>query len=112
MKNHCVVFQDYAVVQLNEVLCKMILNTLYHLREYHPIIDGVGLLRFGFSAEEYLVFVQTSITPYKGHSTNLQALFDSKRDCKGYKELKTRHLQFFNALPNTLQVTSPDTLLT
>ena len=62
---------------------------LYHLREFHPVIDGVGYLHAQPSDDGWLVFVQVSTQLYEQHSSNLESLFANKRDVNGYKELAT-----------------------
>ena len=46
---------------------QMINNVLYHVRNDHPIIDGVGLdLLLTKLMKHWLVFIQVSITDKKG----------------------------------------------
>ena len=61
-----VTFSDYHVDHVNSVIDTMANSTLYHLRNDHLIIDGVGLLR-NMGIEPWLVFIQVSIKSYTGH---------------------------------------------
>lgn len=48
---------------------------VYHLREFHPVIDAIGY----FEDEEllkWLVMIQVSLSPYKNHKSKAASLFE------------------------------------
>ena len=74
------------VKHVDEVLNNITQNTLYHLRNDHPIIDGIGFVTNEIG-EYWLVYIQFSITPYSNHDANLKTLLSEKKGSKNYKEL-------------------------
>jgi len=93
-----VTFTNYCVEHVDTVIDSMAKNTLYHLRNDHPIIDGVGLLQ-NLGGEMWLVFVQVSIQCYDQHSSSLQNLFQNKKG-KGYQELTGDFSSMFDYYQN------------
>ena len=57
-------------------------NELYELRVMHPTIDGVGLLREEGSCEDWLVFIQVSLSHYSRHCSKLPDIFKNKYSTK------------------------------
>ena len=63
-------------------LTTMHTNMLYELRVFHPTIDGVGYLKEEGSGQEWLVFIQVSLSKYSHHRSKLTDLFTNKTSMK------------------------------
>ena len=68
-------------------LAQMRKNELYELRVLHPVIDGVGLLTETTTGEDWLVFIQVSLSRYTRHCSKLHNIFNEDfTDCTSFTE--------------------------
>ena len=87
--NNEVVFNMFAIPAVKrseEVLLQIKKGVMYHLRDGHPVIDGIGLLE-NEAGEYWLVYIQISIRQYGQHRPNLAVMLSTKKGETGYNEI-------------------------
>lgn len=81
-----ITFKVNQVQQLYPGQGTLIMDVLYRLRVYHPVIDAVGK----FSQKDgrvVLAYFQISVSSYNDHSKKIKDLFEENFQKKGYSEL-------------------------